>query len=44
MLKAITKAFYGRYKGASYPNWAIPVGAKSAVLEQLDGIGTVRES
>ena len=44
MLKAIAKSFGGRYKGAPYRNWVIPVGAKSAVLEQLDGIGAVRES
>ncbi len=44
MLKAIAKSFGGRYKGAPYRNWVIPVGAKSAVLDQLDGIGAVREA
>ncbi|CRI67022.1 hypothetical protein THIOKS13330028 [Thiocapsa sp. KS1] len=44
MLKAIAKSFGGRYKGAPYRNWVIPVGAKSAVLGQLDGIGAVRET
>lgn len=45
MLKAIAKSFVGRYyKGAPYRNWVIPVGAKSAVLGQLDGIGAVRET
>ncbi len=43
MLKAIAKSFGGRYKGTPYRNWVIPVGAKAAVLEQLVGIGAVRE-
>ena len=44
MLKAIAKSFGGRYKGAPYRNWVLPVGAKAAVLEQLQGIGAVREN
>lgn len=44
MLKAVAKSFGGRYKGAPYRNWVIPVGAKSVLLEQLDGIGAVRET
>jgi len=44
MLKAIAKSFGGRWKGAPYRNWVIPVGARSALLEQLFGIGAVRES
>ena len=44
MLKAIAKSFGGRYKGAPYRNWVIPVGAKAAVLEQLAGIGAIREN
>jgi competence protein CoiA len=43
MLKAIAKSFGGRYN-AAYRNWVIPVGAKSAVLAQLDGIGAIREN
>jgi len=41
--EAIAKAFGGRYKGAPYRNWIIPVGAKAALLEQLDRIGAARE-
>ena len=43
VLKAIAKSFGGRYKGAPYRNWIIPVGAKAALLEQLAGIGAARE-
>ncbi len=42
MLKAIAKSFGGRYNG-DYRNWVIPVGAKTAVLEQLNGIGAIRD-
>ena len=42
MLKAIAKSFGGRYN-ASYRNWILPVGAKAALLAQLDGIGAIRE-
>ncbi|MGE5154647.1 MAG: competence protein CoiA family protein [Bdellovibrio bacteriovorus] len=44
MLKAIAKSFGGRWKGAPYRNWVIPLGARSALLDQLIGIGAVRES
>lgn len=44
MLKAIAKSFGGRWKGAPYRNWVIPLGARSALLDQLLGIGAVRES
>jgi competence protein CoiA len=44
MLKAIAKSFGGRYKGAPYRNWVIPQGAKVALLEQLNGIGVIREN
>ncbi len=44
MLKAVAKSFGGRWKGAPYRNWVIPLGARSALLEQLLGIGAVRES
>jgi len=44
LLKAVAKSFGGRYKGAPYRNRVIPIGVKSAVLEQLDGIGAIRES
>jgi len=44
MLKAIAKSFGGRYNGAPYRNWVIPAGARSAVLEQLEGIGAIRET
>ncbi len=43
MLKAIAKSFGGRWKGAPYRNWVIPLGARSALLDQLIGIGAVRE-
>ena len=42
MLKAIAKSFGGRYN-PKYKNWVIPVGAKSALLEQLIGIGATAE-
>lgn len=44
MLKAIAKSFGGRYKGAPYRNWVLPVGVKAAVLEQLQGVGAIREN
>ena len=44
MLKAIAKSFGGRWKGAPYRNWVIPLVARSALLDQLLGIGAVRES
>jgi competence protein CoiA len=44
MLTAIAKSFGGRYKGAPYRNWVLPVATKAAVLEQLQGIGAVREN
>ncbi|WP_295459225.1 competence protein CoiA family protein [uncultured Thiodictyon sp.] len=43
MLKAIAKSHGGRYN-PQYRNWVIPVSAKAAVLEQLNGIGAVREN
>jgi len=43
MLKAIAKSFGGRYN-PKYRNWVIPVGAKTAVLEQLKGIGAIRQN
>jgi len=39
----IAKSFGGCHSG-SYRNWVLPVGAKAAVLEQLEGIGAVREN
>lgn len=44
MLKAIAKSFGGRWKGAPSRNWVIPLGARSALLDQLLGVGAVRES
>ena len=43
VLKAIAKSFGGRWNG-EYRNWVIPLGARSALLEQLLGIGAVREN
>lgn len=43
ILKAIAKSHGGRYN-PKYKNWVIPVSAKAALLEQLNGIGAIREN
>ena len=41
MVKAVAKSVGGRWN-PKYRNWVIPVGAKSAVVAQLLGLGAVR--
>ena len=43
ILKAVAKSFGGRYKGAPYRNWVLPVAVKVALVSQLEGLGAVRE-
>lgn len=42
VIKAIAKSLGGRYQ-PRYRNWVFPVGVKTALIQQLEGIGAVRE-
>jgi competence protein CoiA len=43
IIKAIAKSLGGRYQ-PRYRNWVFPVGAKPVLIQQLEGVGAVRES